>query len=273
MSSMTTGTFLLPGACTAFEIHGEAGPWITFSHSLGCSRDMWTSQVREFARTHRVLTYDLRGHGQSAADRAAGSLALLAADVLALLDHLDIETTHFVGLSIGGMIGQALALASPARVASLVLANTTHVMPPAAQPVWDQRIRQARADGVASLAESSLERWLPAPFRHSHPEVVRELAAQFAATGVEGYVSCCEAIRGLDHTAHLPRLECPVLVIAGAEDAAVTPDSSRAMARCIPHARFTMLEGAGHLSAIEQPERFNQELRAFLDAPGQRRPA
>ncbi len=132
------------GVDLAYEVHGRTGPWVTLSHSLGCTKHMWEHQIATLSMNYRVLAYDLRGHGESTSDSTPGSLALLASDVLALLDHLDIARSHFIGISIGGMIGQTLAIEAPDRVASLVLANTTAYVSPLVVKMWAERIQQAK---------------------------------------------------------------------------------------------------------------------------------
>jgi 3-oxoadipate enol-lactonase len=254
------------GIRIAYETRGAAGPWVTLTHSLGCSRQLWAAQIPELARTHRVLAYDLRGHGESTADDTPGSLSLLVDDLLALLDQLDIAVTHHVGVSVGGMVGQLLASRHPQRVASVVLANTTFFMPEPARAMWDQRIAQARKEGVASLAAPSIARWLSASFRERDPQGVAQLEAQFGKTSLAGYVSCCQAIQAVDTAHDLEAIRCPALVIAGAEDVAATPEVARAMQARLQDGRLLVLQDAGHLANLEQPGPFNAALGGFLAA-------
>ena len=257
-------TQTIDGLEIAYEVHGTTGPWVTFSHSLGCSRKMWSSQIEALSNTCRVLAYDLRGHGESEADATAGSLALYASDVIALMDGLGIRNSHFVGISVGGMIGQTLALKAPERIASLVLANTTPFMPPAAIPAWLQRIDQAKNKGVASLAAPSLERWFPETFRTGHSDLIASLAKEFANTSVQGYVSCCQAIMTVDTRNELERIACPTLIIAGSQDPGAPAEVLQQLKR-IPNSELLVIEGAGHLSNIDHPEQFTTALKSFLD--------
>jgi 3-oxoadipate enol-lactonase len=252
------------GVRIAYEAHGDAGPWVTLTHSLGCSRHMFAAQVAAFSRTHRVLVHDLRGHGDSTSTDAPGTLDLLVDDLLALLDHLGIATTHHVGVSVGGMVGQVLAASRPERVASLVLANTTCKMAEPARAMWDQRIAQARTQGVASLAAPSLARWLTAGYREREPQAVEQLAQQFGKTSLAGYVSCCEAIRAVDTAQALATIPCPVLVIAGAEDVAASPEVARAMHEKLRDSQLVVLENTAHLSNLEDPAAFNAVVGEFL---------
>lgn len=249
----------------AYEVHGTSGSWVTFSHSLGCSQSMWSRQIDALSRSHRVLAYDLRGHGDSDVDTSVGSLDHYAMDVVALLNALGIESTHFVGLSIGGMIGQTLAIEAPNRVSSLVLANTTAFMPPVAAPMWQQRMQLALEKGVACLASPSMERWFPSAFRNAHPEVIADLEAQFSKTTIQGYVSCCQAIMNLDTRDGLAHIHCPTLIVGGSEDPGAPVEALRQMNALIRNSELLVLEGAGHLSNIDQPEQFTMALKRFLE--------
>src|SRR5882724_2436203 len=146
-----------------YVIEGD-GPVVTMSHSLACNLSMWDEQVRALRERYRVLRFDTRGHGQTSAPSGAYSLDQLANDLLALLKGLGIERTHYVGLSMGGMIGQVFALAHPAMIESLVLCDTTSRYPAAAAAVWEERIRTVEAQGMTPMVEPTLGRWFTAPF-------------------------------------------------------------------------------------------------------------
>ena len=248
----------------AYEVRGTSGPWIIFSHSLGCTRHMWRRQIDELERTCRVLAYDLRGHGDSEADLVPGTLEQLAGDVQALMDHLDITSAHFVGISIGGMIGQTLAIESPASIASLVLANTGMYMPPAAVEQWMQRIQVAQDKGVDWLARPSMDRWFPESFRQAHPELIEKLVEEFSRTSVQGYVNCCQAIMGLDTRDALSRIQCPTLIIGGSDDPGASSQVMSQMSDRIRGSEILILDGAGHLSSIDHPVEFTAALKRFL---------
>lgn len=261
---MSGTSVLVEGVRLAYEVQGESGPWVVFSHSLGCTRHMWRRQIDALSACFRVLAYDLAGHGDSEAGAQPGSLERLAADVRGLLDAVGADRAHFVGISIGGMIGQTLAIASPERVAGLVLANTTAYMPPPALPLWEQRILRAQKEGVAALARPSLERWFPSAYRKAHPDALAALEADFERTSVQGYVACCEAIMGLDTRAALARIACPTLIVGGTEDPGAPADALRAMCQQIPRAELLLIEGAGHLSSIDHEAVFTEALEGFL---------
>jgi len=246
-----------------YEISGS-GPCVVFAHSLGSDHSIWAAQKSALAGRHKVIAYDLRGHGQTSAPPGPYDFDLLARDAVALLDALQIDKASFVGISLGGMIGQALALAAPERLDKLVLADTACRYPPAAQAAWPERIRQIEAGGLAPLVDATLERWFTAPWRAAHPETVARIGAIIRATPVAGYVGCCHAIAQLDFHARLPEIRVPTLVLVGEQDAGTPPAMAREIAAGIPGARLAIIPGAAHLCNIEQAETFNRLLLDFL---------
>jgi 3-oxoadipate enol-lactonase len=194
-----------------------------------------------------------------------GSLQLLTDDVLTLLNHLNIEKTHFVGISIGGMIGQTLAIQAPDRVNSLVLANTSPFMPPPVVEMWKQRIQTAQKNGVTCLAQPSMDRWFPQEFREKSPEIIAALVADFSATTTAGYVCCCEAIMGLDTRDKLPSIVCRTSIIGGSEDPGSPMEVLQTMAQHIAGAELHVLDSAGHLSNIDGADQFTAVLKTHLN--------
>jgi len=252
------------GITIHYTIEGS-GPWVTLSHSLTTDLSMWDELAVALAPTFTVLRYDTRGHGKSSAPDGAYSFEQLAADVLGLLDALKIEHTHFVGLSMGGMIAQHLALLAPQRLHRLVIASSTSRVPPEAAPLWDERIAIARSQGCAGLVEGTLGRWFTPGFRAARPDLMARIAALIAATPVAGYVGCAEAIRRLHLTDHLPAIAKPTLVVVGADDPGTPPAASEVIAAGIPGARLEIIPSASHLCCIEQSELLNRLIRAFLE--------
>ncbi|MDB5762528.1 MAG: Alpha/beta hydrolase fold [Herminiimonas sp.] len=251
------------GIDISYEVAGE-GPWLIFSHSLGCGKAMWQPQFEALAKSHRVLRYDTRGHGESSAPAGPYTLDLLAQDVKALCDALDIRTCHFVGLSMGGMIGQTVALNYPELLLSLTLANTSSFYGPQAQPFWQTRSQTALTQGMAPLVEPSMARWFTAPFRASQPALMQQASQWIMETPPVGYSACCQAIAVIDTTAMLERIKIPVLVIAGADDAATPPAMAERIHAQIAGSRLVSLKPAAHISSIEQADRFTDALRDFL---------
>jgi 3-oxoadipate enol-lactonase len=250
-----------------FETHAVvtgSGPWVTLSHALGASHAMWEPQVRALASSHTVLCYDTRGHGHSETPPGAYSLEQLADDAAALLAHLGVQRTHWVGLSLGGMVGQVLALRHPALLQRVVLADTNAQVPPAGQAMWNERAALARREGMAALVEGTLARWFTPSFAEREPLTRQRVGEQMAATSVEGYAACCSAICGLNTLDQLSGLPHPALVMVGEEDQATPVAMSRQIAQAWPGAELVVLPGAAHMSNLEQPEAFNRELLRFL---------
>ena len=246
-----------------YEISGN-GPWVTLSHSLSCDLTMWDALAASLAPTFTVLRYDTRGHGGTSAPEGDYSFGQLTADLTGLLDALKVGRTHFLGLSMGGMIGQHLALAAPQRLERLVIANSTSRIPPEAGPLWDERIAIVRSHGCAGVVEGTLGRWFTPGFRQSRPDATAPIARLIANTPPAGYIGCAAAIRHLDITSRIGAIKAPTLVIAGAEDPGTPPAMSEAIAAAIPGARLEVIPSASHLSCIEQPEIFNRLVTDFL---------
>jgi 3-oxoadipate enol-lactonase len=246
-----------------YDIQGS-GPWLTLSHSLGTDLSMWDHQMAVLTERFRVLRFDTRGHGGSSAPAVPYDFPMLTADVLGLLDALRVDRTHFIGISMGGMIAQHIALAAPKRIDRLVLASTSSRYPPEAKAIWQQRIEAVTAAGVEPLVTPTLERWFTPPFRAARPEVMARIAGLIRATSPAGYVGCCHAISSLATTSALPHIARPTLVIAGAEDVGTPPAMGREIAAAIPGARFESIAGASHLCSVEQAATFNRLLLDFL---------
>jgi len=246
-----------------YEISGK-GPVVTLSHSLASDLTMWDGLAAALADRYTVLRYDTRGHGATAAPDGAYSFAQLVGDVAGLLDALNIERTHFVGLSMGGMIAQHFALAHPGRLDKLVIASSSSRTPPEARAIWDERIAVARDQGMQAHVEATLGRWFTASWRASHPEVMARIGALITATPVAGYAGCGAAICDLDLTDKLAAVRVPTLVLVGADDPGTPPALSEAIARAIPGARLEIVPAASHLLNIEQAATFNRLVGDFL---------
>jgi 3-oxoadipate enol-lactonase len=242
----------------------EAGPVVTMSHSLATNLTMWDPQIPVLTSRYRVLRYDTRGHGSTDAPAGSYTLEMLAEDVRALLQALGIERTHFVGLSMGGMIGQTLALQTPHLLRSLVLCDTASRVPPEARPTWDERIRVAEAQGMEPHVAPTIERWFTAPFREQHPEVVEPVRTMIRSTPSRGYIGCCHAIAALDLTDRLKEIKVPTLIIVGEDDPGTPVAASHTIHEQIQGSELVILKSAAHLSNMEQPQAFNQALTAFL---------
>ncbi len=249
-----------------YTIDGASGPWVTFSHSLACNSGMWDEQVAVLKQDFRVLRFDTRGHGQSAAAPGPYDFVQMAEDVRGLLDALRVEKTHFVGLSMGGMIGQSLGLRHPQRLLSLTLADTASRQPVGAEKIWAERIALARAQGMQALEESTLARWFTESCRNAQPATMQRIGAMIRTTPVEGYANCGFAIARINFTDQLKAIRCPVLVIVGEDDPGTPVAMSKEIQAAIPGSELVVLPRAAHLSNIEQAAAFNGALLSFLRA-------
>lgn len=249
-----------------YSVTGESGPWVLMSHSLGCAQSMWDLQVEALRGRYRVLRYDTRGHGASGASSAPYSLEQLADDALALMDHVGIEKAHWVGFSMGGMIGQVFALRYGHRLHSLVLADTTsaHTATPAS--MWAERIRSAREQGIEPLVQPALTRWFTEEFRRTNPQEAARVAAMISRTSVEGWCGCCAAIAEVHTTERLHEIACPALVIVGEHDIGTPLSAALEIQRKLQESVLVVISDAAHMTCIEQPAQFNRALRQFLDA-------
>ncbi len=253
------------GISINYTLDGPAGaPVVAMSNSLATNLGMWEPTLPALTREFRVLRYDTRGHGATDAPRGAYTLDQLADDALALLRALGIQRAHWVGLSLGGMIGQTLALKAPEALISLSLCDTSSRLPADAKPMWDERIRTAEAKGMEALVDSTLTRWFTAPFREKKKDVVDRVATMIRTTPVAGYVGCCQAISALNLTDRLSAIKLPTVVIVGEDDPGTPVAASRVIADNIKGARLEIIPAAAHLSNMEQPEAFNRALSGFL---------
>ena len=248
-----------------YELSGKKeGEVALLSHSLGSSLVMWHPQMDMLKARFRVLGYDTRGHGKSDAPKGPYTLELLGEDVIGLLDVLRIDKVHFMGLSMGGMIGQYLALSHSNRLRSLILCDTSSIVPREGHPAIQERIDTARSKGMEALVDPTLERWFTPSFIGNNPPSLRNIREQFLATPVEGYVGCSEAIRGLNYLDRLSSVNLPTLILVGEEDPGTPVSAAQAIHERIKNSRLVIIPSARHLSNVEQPEAFNKALSEFL---------
>jgi 3-oxoadipate enol-lactonase len=253
------------GISIHYTLNGPAGaPVVTLSHSLATHLGMWEPQVAALAGRFRVLRYDTRGHGGTDAPAGSYSLDQLMEDARALLAALGIERTHFIGLSMGGMIGQMLALKHPEMLRSLILCDTSSRVPPEARAMWDDRIRIAETQGMEPHVEPTIGRWFTAPFLQAHSDVVDRVRRMIRETEPQGYIGCGHAIKMLDLTDQLPRVTVSTLVLVGEDDPGTPVAAARTIHERIPGSELVILKSASHLSNIEQSEGFNQAVTTFL---------
>lgn len=256
-------TFSQPQLHVALQGGGQGVP-VVLSHALGLDMSLWDGLAEALAATHPVLRYDHRGHGGSA--RAVGPYTLeqLVDDAARVIAEWGRGPVVFVGLSMGGMVGQGLALRHPQLLRGLVLANTTAQYPAAAQEALGQRIAAVNAGGMAAVVDVVMGRYVHPDFVASQPARTAALRALVLRADPACYVASCHAIRAVDWLTDLPKLKVPTLVIVGARDVSTTPEMGEAIAGAIPGAEFRLLKHASHLSVLEQPEPFESLLRDWL---------
>ncbi|ALF87574.1 MULTISPECIES: 3-oxoadipate enol-lactonase [Ralstonia solanacearum species complex] len=241
--------------------HASAKPVLVLSNSLGTHLGMWAPQLEALRRHFRLLRYDTRGHGQSSVPDAPFGVAQLGGDVLALLDHYDIELALFCGLSMGGLTGLWLAAHHGERFLRMVVSNTAALI--GTPQSWNARIAQVEQGGMAGITGTVLERWLTDGYRAAVPERVDLVKAMLLATPPAGYNGNCAAIRDADLRAQLQDIRVPLLAIGGTHDISTPAAQTRAIAQGVPGAQYVELS-AGHLANWEQAEAYTDALVGFL---------
>jgi 3-oxoadipate enol-lactonase len=239
------------------------GELLVLSNSLGSSTRMWDRILPPLEEHYRVLRYDTRGHGASSVPAPPYTLDQLGHDVLLLLDQLEAGRVRFCGLSLGGMVGQWLAVHAPERVARLILANTAQRI--GTQQLWEQRIATVRQSGMNALADATLPRWFTAAYREHHSDEMTLMRRMIASTDPIGYTACCGVLRDSDLTGAIASIEAPCLVIAGTHDPATPPSDGQAIAAAVSGAQYVELD-ASHMSAWEQADAFAHAALSFLRA-------
>jgi len=264
----------LSGRSIAYDLVGpEAGPVVCITHSLASDGGSWAEQVPPLlAAGFRVLRIDMRGHGGS--DPVAGDYTMrdLADDVAQVLDGLSIARVHYIGLSIGGMLGQAFALACPDRLISVMWCDTLPASPPGAAEIWGPRIKAVReANSLEPIAEASMDRYLSPAFQSRNPGRWKQIRDTIVGTTPAGYLGCSAAILNFDFVPQLPSIRLPVLVVCGAEDAGTPAPENRRLAGLVPGARYEEIANARHFPNVELPDAFNRIMVGWLDRQRQAR--
>jgi len=258
MQAMVVG-----GVTLHFRDEGpQHAPALVFSNSLGTDFRIWDRLLPLLPAGWRVIRYDTRGHGLSEAPARAWSMDDLGDDLAGLLDGLGVRGAVVCGLSIGGMIAQTLAARRPDLARALILCDTAAKIGDTAS--WNARIAAVERDGIAAIAGPVLQRWFSARFHERRVEELALWREMLTRTPVAGYVGCAAAIRDADLTGATARLRLPTLAVAGDEDGATPPALVEATARSIPGARFSVIDGAGHLPCIEQPAALAALIADFL---------
>ena len=251
------------GTVLNYQIDGPVdAPWVVFANSVMTDLHVWKPQLDVLSEPFRILRYDQRGHGQSTAVSTTASFETYGADLLHLLEALEIKSFHFVGLSMGVPTGLALLAMAPDRFLSFTAVDGVARSAPGREAFWTEKREQAQSGGMAALARATAERWLPStpPDSNRH----KSLVTIMMATPVDGFVAATHALQSYDLSAALEWMTCPFLGIAGALDGAM-PDAMRTQFSTVAEAGFVEIDGAGHLPNLEQPAEFNATLMAFLN--------
>lgn len=242
----------------------DAAPTVVFANSLGTDFRLWDDVLPLLPQGLRYVRYDKRGHGLSTCPQGPYSMGALVRDAERLLDHLNVRDCVFVGLSIGGLIAQGLAVKRLDQVRAMVLSNTAAKIGTA--QMWQDRIDAIKADGVEPMADGIVDRWFAKPFVASGAAL--PWRNMLARTPAEGYAGCCAAIAGTDFYTPTSGLGLPTLGIAGTEDGSTPPDLVRETVDLIKGSRFELIRGVGHLPCVEKPEHYAALLTQFLKDTG-----
>jgi len=246
----------------------ESAPVVTLSHSLATNLAMWEPQMEALLKSHRVIRYDTRGHGETSVPQGPYSFDMLAEDAAALLQALGIRKTVFMGISMGGMIGQVLGIKKQGLLSGLILCDTMCRIPEEAEAIWAERIHIVQKAGMESQLESTIERWFTPRFREKHPEAVQKVEAMIRATSPQGYIGCAHAIAELNLAEKISDIKVPTLIIVGEDDPGTPVSASEAIHEKIRDSELVILKSAAHLSNIEQSAAFNKAVLRFLGKIG-----
>ncbi|WP_371156716.1 3-oxoadipate enol-lactonase [Jannaschia sp. 2305UL9-9] len=236
------------------------GPVLAFANSLGTDLRLWDGILPLLTPGYRIIRFDKRGHGRSDVPDPPYGMGALVSDAEAVLDHFGVADCTFIGLSIGGLIAQGLAVKRPDLITAMVLSNTAAKIGTPA--FWTDRIDRVQTDGMEAIADGIMDRWFGRDFR-AGPGLAT-WRARFVATSPKGYAGCCAAIRGTDFYTPTSGLRLPTLAIAGSEDGSTPPDLIRETADLIPKSEFRLIRRSGHLPCVETPTEFAALLTAFL---------
>ncbi|MBK3745085.1 3-oxoadipate enol-lactonase [Paraburkholderia aspalathi] len=253
-----------------YDLHRAANgttaetPTIVFINSLGTDLRIWDAVKAQLGNDVTSLTYDKRGHGLSDIGATPYCIAMLAHDLSALLDHLGIKQAVICGLSVGGLIAQALYVARPDLVAGLVLSNTAHKIGTA--QMWNDRIAAIEANGLASILDATMPRWFTSAFRTPDNPAFTLYCNMFTRQPLSGYVATCAALRDADYTVQAGQIKVPVICIVGDQDGATPPDLVRELASLIRQSRFEEIAASGHIPCVEQPKAYAALLHAFIQS-------
>lgn len=253
------------GTTLHYSLEGPAdAPCVTFAHALANNMTLWDRTASKLKDRYRVLRYDQRGHGASPATPAPYTFPMLMSDAVALLDAVGIGKTHWVGLSIGGMIGYGLAIDHGDRLRSLVACDSRPDAPPDYAVYFQSRIDKAAKAGMDGVVESTIERWFTPESLAAKLPVLDQVRSMIRTTDPVGHEGCCEALKTLSFGPRLNEIRVPTLILGGEKDKGAPPEILAKAARLIPGAEHAIIPGAGHITALENPAAFEAVLEDFI---------
>ncbi len=245
-------------------VEDPSAPTVVFANSLGTNLHLWDAVLPLLPDGLRIVRMDKRGHGRSSVPDAPYSMGMLVSDAEAVCDALNVRDAMFVGLSIGGMIAQGLAVKRLDIIRSLVLSNTAARI--GTPKLWQDRIDTVRAKGLETLVDGIMQKWFTRPFCAS--PLVTPWKEMVCSTPAEGYCGCCAAVSGTDFYTPTSGLRLPTLGIAGSEDGSTPVDLVRETVDVIPGSKFHIIRKSGHLPCVEQPEEYTALLTQFMKDTG-----
>ena len=235
---------------------------ICFSNSLGTDNRIWHKILDYFIQNYRVITYDKRGHGLSNKPDTSINIEDLALDISDLLDHLGISKVNFVGISIGGMIAQKLAVIKPNLINKLILCDTAVKI--GNLSIWNERIELLEKKGLIGIADSIIERWFSEKFILSNYEEIQIYKNMLTNTSIEGYIKCCEAIKNEDLSSTTELIKRPTLALVGSDDKSTPPAIVKSTADLIKNSKFNIIKDSGHLPCLDSPDKFAKLIKNFI---------
>ena len=252
------------GTNTSFILEGKRNnPVLVLANSLAASPSMWDIQVKSWVKNYQVLRFSYPGHGDTVANDKVTTIDLLAAELMALLDQLNIKKFSLVGLSLGAMLGLYVAAKNPGRLQALVAANFRPFQNETTKEQWHQRITAVIEKGIEAIVDGTAERWLSASFRSANMGIDKKIRKMIRETSAEGFMACAQAVKDFDARPFLAEIKCPVLLISGSEDLAAPVAEFVAVKTAIQNSSYLMLEAA-HISNIEREKYFTSAVSNFL---------
>ena len=249
-----------------YQVDGREGaPWLILSNSLATNLAMWDDEAKALGDSFRILRYDQRGHGKTEAPSGRYTFAQLMADAVGLMDALSINRAHFGGLSMGGATALGLAQNYPDRFDHIIICDSPCASTPATAQQWEERIAMATEQGMDAMVEPTVTRWFPPETVKANPPHLDRIRQMIRTTPLNGFVGCAAALANHDYRSKVGSVKHPILFIVGEKDG-TTPAAMRQMHETLAGSTLVELPGAGHISNLDQPDRFNRAVREFLKA-------